>query len=157
VRIEPVVDGSRQRRLDELDNDRAAGRGFYPGDRLRERREVRPVYARQRLAGLSRPEEPGGFPTAAIESLGPGSPQFASANARCVRLLPNDGQPTPAQLQQTIENGLRLVRCMRAHGEPSFPDPGLSGGEITINFNNLDPNSPQYEKAEQTCMQVKNP
>jgi hypothetical protein len=97
------------------------------------------------------PQNPGGFPTGAIESLDPASHQFATANARCVRLLPNDGQPTPAELQQTIERGLRFARCMRSHGEPNFPDPGVSGDQITINFNNIDPSTPQFQKAEQTC------
>ena len=103
------------------------------------------------------PTNPGGFPSGAIESLDPRSSRFSSANGRCVRLLPNDGQPTMAQLQQVIRNGLKLARCMRAHGQPNFPDPGVSGGQITINFNNLDPNSPQYQRALQTCGQAMTP
>jgi hypothetical protein len=94
---------------------------------------------------------PGGFSSAAIESLDPSSHRFSSANSRCVRLLPNDGQLTPAELQQVIGMGLKFARRMRAHGQPNFPDPGLSGGQITINFSNIDPNSPQYQTAEQTC------
>lgn len=106
--------------------------------------------------GFPDPRNPGGFPAAGIDRLDPGSQQFSSANARCTRLLPNGGQPTPAELQQVIERGLEFARCMRAHGQPSFPDPGVSGGQITINFNNLDPSSPQFEKAEQTCAQIMN-
>jgi hypothetical protein len=45
---------------------------------------------------------------------------------------------------------------MRAHGQPSFPDPGVSGGQITINFNNIDPNSPQFQTAEQTYGRAQN-
>ena len=97
------------------------------------------------------PQDPGGFSATAIEKLDPTSHQFAVSNARCVRLLPNDGQPTPAELAQALENGLRFARCMRAHGQPSFPDPGISGGKVTINFGDLDPNSPAYQKAERTC------
>jgi hypothetical protein len=100
------------------------------------------------------PRNPGGFPTAAIEDLDPGSHQFSSANATCIRLLPNDGQPTLSELQQAITRGLRFARCMRAHGQPEFPDPGISAGQITINFDNLDPNTPQFIKAEQTCAQI---
>jgi hypothetical protein len=102
------------------------------------------------------PRNPEGFSTAAIQRLDPSSHQFSSANARCTRLLPNDGQPTPAELQQAVKQGLKFARCMRAHGQPKFPDPGVSGGQITINFNNLDPNSPQYEKAATYCGGIMN-
>jgi hypothetical protein len=101
--------------------------------------------------GFPDPANPGGFSSAAIESLGPSSHRFSAANSRCARLLPNDGQLTPAELQGVIAMGLKFARCMRAHGQPNFPDPGVSGGQITINFNNIDPGSPQFQTAEQTC------
>jgi hypothetical protein len=106
--------------------------------------------------GFPDPANPGGFPSAAIERLDPSSPLFSSANSRCVRLLPNDGRLTPAELAQVIERGLKFAQCMRAHGQPNFPDPGVSGGQITINFNDLDPNSPQYRAAAQTCGRIIN-
>lgn len=106
--------------------------------------------------GFPDPANPGGFSSTAIESLDPSSHRFGSANSRCVRLLPNDGQLTPAELQQVIGMGLKFARCMRAHGQPNFPDPGVSGGQITINFNNIDPNSPQFQTAEQTCGRAQN-
>lgn len=66
------------------------------------------------------------------------------------RLLPNNGQPTPAELQQTIAEGLRFARCMRAH-HVSFPDPGVSGVQITLDLGVVDTNSPQYTVAAQIC------
>lgn len=96
------------------------------------------------------PNNPGGFSTKALAALDTASREFISADATCQRLLPNDGQPTPAELQQTIANGLRFARCMRAHGVP-FPDPGISGGQITINFANIDPNAPSYLAAARVC------
>jgi hypothetical protein len=101
--------------------------------------------------GFPDPTNPGGFPAAAIASLNTGSREYTSANGHCGQLLPNDGQPTPAQLQQVIGNALKFARCMRAHGQPNFSDPGVSDGHITINFNNVDPSSPRFQKAEQTC------
>jgi hypothetical protein len=101
--------------------------------------------------GFPDPANPGGFSSAAIESLDPSSARFNLANSRCVRVLPKDGQLTAAELQQVIGMGLKFARCMRSHGQPNFPDPGVSGGQITINFNNIDPNSPQFQKAEQSC------
>jgi len=96
------------------------------------------------------PRNPGGFSTQALALLGMSSPQFVSAQRTCQRALPNDGQATPAELAQTVENGLRFARCMRAHGV-RFPDPGISGMQITINLTNVDTNSPQYNAAGHIC------
>jgi hypothetical protein len=65
-------------------------------------------------------------------------------------VLPNDGQQTPVELQQTVKSGLRFARCMRAHGVP-FPDPGISGKHLTINLTNVDTTSPRYLTAAHTC------
>jgi hypothetical protein len=65
-------------------------------------------------------------------------------------LLPNDGEPTPAEFQATITEGLRFARCMRAHGV-AFPDPGISGDEITLDLGVVDTNSPKYAAAAQIC------
>src|ERR1700722_11705658 len=80
-----------------------------------------------RQHGVSRfpdPSNPGGFSTRALALLGMTSPPFVSAERTCQRVLPNDGQPTPAELRQTVIDGLKFARCMRAHGVP-FPDPGV--------------------------------
>jgi hypothetical protein len=96
------------------------------------------------------PNNPGGFSTAALEALNTDSHQFIAASSVCRRLLPNDGQPTPAELRATITDALRFTRCMRAHGI-NFPDPGISGDSITINMSDFDPNSPQYLDAAEIC------
>jgi hypothetical protein len=96
------------------------------------------------------PNNPGGFPTGALEALNTSSRQFISADTTCQRLLPNDGQPTPAELQTTIAEGLRFARCMRAHGV-SFPDPGISGDQITIDLGVVDTNSPKYTRVARIC------
>jgi hypothetical protein len=96
------------------------------------------------------PNNPGGFSTAALERLDTASHQFTAADTKCQRLLPNDGQPTPAELQQTITEGLRFAHCMRAHGV-QFPDPGISGSQLTIDLGAVDTNSPQYTSASQIC------
>ena len=96
------------------------------------------------------PNNPGGFPTGALAALDTSSHQFITANSTCQRLLPNDGQPTPAELQSTIAQGLRFARCMRAYGV-SFPDPGISGDQITINLGVVDTNAPKYTKVARIC------
>jgi hypothetical protein len=96
------------------------------------------------------PNNPGGFSTAVLERLDTASHEYTAADAKCQRLLPNDGQPTPAELQQTITEGLRFAHCMRAHGVP-FPDPGISGNQLTLDLGVVDTNSPQYNSASQIC------
>lgn len=58
------------------------------------------------------PSNPGGFSARALAPLDVTSPKFISANSTCQRSLPNDGQATPAELEQTIKNGLNFARCM---------------------------------------------
>jgi hypothetical protein len=96
------------------------------------------------------PKNPGGFSTQALAALGMSSPQFVSAARTCQRVLPNDGQQTPAELEQAVKNGLRFARCMRAHGVP-FPDPGLSGTQITLNLADVNTSSPRYTTAGHIC------
>jgi hypothetical protein len=102
------------------------------------------------VPGFPDPKDPGGFSTQALALLGTSSPSFVSAQKTCQRALPNDGQPTPVELQQDVKNGLRFARCMRAHGVP-FPDPGISGTQIVLNLTNVNTNSPRYNQAGHIC------
>ncbi len=96
------------------------------------------------------PHDPGGFSTRAIAALNTSAPAFVSATATCDRLLPNQGQPTAAEIQADLANGLRFARCMRSH-RVNFPDPGLVGDHITIDLGDVDTSSPQYLRAERLC------
>jgi hypothetical protein len=47
--------------------------------------------------------------------------------------------------------------CMRKHGLPNFPDPKAVGDGYGLTIgseNGLDPNSPQFKNAQQTCKQL---
>jgi hypothetical protein len=78
----------------------------------------------------------------------PNSPTFKTARSDCQKLLPNGGQPTPAQQAAQQQQLLAFSICMRAHGLKDFPDP--SGGGLRIR---LDPNSPTFQRAQQACQQ----
>jgi hypothetical protein len=60
------------------------------------------------------------------------TPQFTSASTACKKLVPDGGLPSEAQKQTTIAALLKYAKCMRAHGQPNFPDPVASNGGITI-------------------------
>ncbi len=85
----------------------------------------------------------------------PGSARFQQAQQVCQKLLPNGGQPTPAQQAQMRTQALAFSACMRAHGVPSFPDPQFgSGGRVSISIHQgsgIDPNSPQFQAAQKAC------
>ena len=80
------------------------------------------------------------------------SPAYGSANKVCAHLLPG-GTESQEQQQQEVAKFLKFAQCMRAHGEPSFPDPSVSsdGGVTLGNLAGLDPNSPQFRSAESAC------
>jgi hypothetical protein len=86
------------------------------------------------------------------EGIDPISPAFRSARTACDKLLPNGGQPTPAQIAQRQQQMLALSACMRAHGIKDFPDPTNGGLQIQVHSgSDLDPSNPTFQKAQQAC------
>lgn len=51
-------------------------------------------------------------------------------------------------------NAVHYARCMRAHGEPDFPDPKNPGGFSTAALERLDAQSPRYVSADATCRRL---
>ena len=77
--------------------------------------------------------------------LDPHTPRYQSAEKACQKDVPPSlANVTPAEM---ATNALKWSECMRSHGEPGFPEPN-SQGLITFN---IDPNSPQFQKAEKAC------
>ncbi len=89
--------------------------------------------------------------------INPSSPGFEAANKDCSHLLPNGGRPTAAQQAQGLAQALKFSQCMRSHGISDFPDPqSQPGGGIAIRIragqgSNLNPQSPQFQAAQQAC------
>lgn len=88
--------------------------------------------------------------------LDPRSPRFQAAQRACRRLLPNGGQPTPAQIAKAQKAALAYSACMRKNGIKDFPDPTFSGGAVQLRIggrpgSDLDPSSPLFQKAQAAC------
>jgi hypothetical protein len=82
----------------------------------------------------------------------PNSPTFQSARSTCQKLLPNGGQPTPAQQAQMQQKLLAFSKCMRAHGIKDFPDPSNDGLSLKGGpGSDLDPANPQFQAAQKAC------
>jgi len=108
-----------------------------------------------RKHGVTNFPDPNGKGVIAIQSgmgIDPGSPAFRSARTTCSKLLPNGGQPTPAQIAQQQKKMLAFSACMRAHGVKDFPDPSNGGLQIqTHPGSDLNPDNPTFQRAQQAC------
>jgi hypothetical protein len=81
--------------------------------------------------------------------LDPHSPAFKSAQQACKSLAPA-GLNGSAPSSQTQSAQLKFVNCMQSHGVPNFPDPQPNGGFL-IQGAGIDPSSPAFRSALQTC------
>lgn len=85
-------------------------------------------------------------------SANPNSPAFKSADHGCHELLPNGGAPSGGHSAEAKAQDVTFADCMRAHGVPNFPDPSHDGA-----FDlppGLDPQAPQFNRAEKACQSV---
>jgi len=103
------------------------------------------------------PSSSGGISIGPGSGINPDSPKFKAAQQTCRKLLPNGGQPSPAQIAKAQQAALSFSKCMRAHGVRNFPDPTFSAdGGIGIKIqagskSGLDPSNPTFKKAQQAC------
>ena len=79
------------------------------------------------------------------------SPQGVSANRTCEHLLPNGGQPTAAQSQEELAEGVKYAECMRTHGLPTYPDPTMRNGRMILTPGNIPPSVATNSPANQAC------
>jgi len=87
----------------------------------------------------------------------PQSPVFRAARQACRQDLPKLGLQTSGQKARANAEALKYATCMRASGVSNFPDPDGQGViQIKNATGTLDPNSPQFEKAETDCKSLDN-
>jgi hypothetical protein len=95
------------------------------------------------------------IPTA--QQLGISSSLLQAAENACKQLLPNGGRaPSQAEQQQQLSGMRRFAECVRAHGEPDWPDPTIGpDGKPRFDLLDLqpplDPDSPQAQSATREC------
>jgi hypothetical protein len=85
----------------------------------------------------------------------PNSPEFKAAQEACQDLAPQGGQAGGAPNPELQRQVLEFAQCMRENGVPNFPDPDVSGGAVTMTpGRGVDPNSPQFQNAQQKCQDI---
>jgi hypothetical protein len=111
------------------------------------------------------PGSQGELPTskaAAGGQLNVNSPRFQSGLRSCRSLLPST-PASPAQQAAVTAKAVKFAKCMRAHGLPSFPDPGVApgGGKlpsagyfVAAQSGALSPSNPQFVRAQTACRRV---
>jgi hypothetical protein len=102
------------------------------------------------------PSSSGNIGIGPSSGINPDSPNFKAAQQKCRKLLPNGGQPSPAQIAKAQQAALNFSKCMRAHGVKDFPDPTFgNGGGIGIKIGSraggLNPNNPTFKAAQKAC------
>lgn len=70
------------------------------------------------------PNAAGQFSKDTLQRLSASNSRYPTATLACAHLLPNSGGgPTAAEVRQEWNGMASFARCMRAHGEPNWPDP----------------------------------
>ena len=79
------------------------------------------------------------------------SPQFDQALQACRKDLPG-GVPSATQRAEDLRHAVAFSACMRRSGVPDYPDPRSgTGGGMVIQLANVNPNSPQFQRAKAIC------
>jgi hypothetical protein len=75
------------------------------------------------------------------------------AHSTCQHLLPRGGSTSSGGgvTQTQINEALKIVQCLRAHGEPTFPDPTVSNGSLHITVKPGVLQSSQFQTALNAC------
>jgi hypothetical protein len=103
----------------------------------------------------------GGIDFSPGSGINPRSPAFQAAQQACRRYAPTKGPP-PAMTQSQRQAAFRFAKCMRANGQPDFPDPTLTaptGARLVLVLRGLvfapgpgiDPKSPAFRQAATRC------
>lgn len=82
------------------------------------------------------------------------SAAFKNAQKVCADKLPAGLQSGSAQANSNLQTQmLEYAKCMRANGVPSFPDPQVSNGRVTMTLPaGVDRNSDAFKNAQAVCV-----
>jgi hypothetical protein len=73
--------------------------------------------------------------------------------AMAVAACGSSGHSPPSGASLSLAE-LRVSECMRSHGVPNFPDPSGAAGGFNLNGTGINPESPAFRSAQQTCFKL---
>ncbi len=66
----------------------------------------------------------------------------------------SSGKPASRSDVAVHSAAIALASCMRARGVPNFPDPSAGGGGVNLDGTGIDPQSPAFKSAQETCARL---
>lgn len=81
----------------------------------------------------------------------PTSPEFRKTEDKCRHFMGPDQEKRNGEQTWPSAEKLKYAQCMRDNGVPKFPDPDAQGGFKFKEGGSVDPQSPQFKKAEAVC------
>ncbi|WP_329088202.1 hypothetical protein [Streptosporangium sp. NBC_01469] len=94
--------------------------------------------------------QPGGG-LALPSGVDPNSPEFRKTEDKCRHFMGPDQEKRDGEETWPSAEKLKYAQCMRDNGVPRFPDPDAQGGFRFKEGGPVDPQSPQFKKAEAVC------
>lgn len=89
-----------------------------------------------------------------VSQSGQGNSPLSRANNECKDLLPQATPTSTPVSQQQVDLVLKIVQCLRSHGEPNTPDPTVKGDNVSIQLPQSVVNSSRFQAAVSACRSV---
>jgi hypothetical protein len=98
------------------------------------------------------PNPSGGFGVSGQLNGNPSGPAAQAHNA-CQHLLPRGSSTTSGSsvTQAQLNQAVKIAQCLRAHGEPTFPDPKVVNGQLNFALQNGVLGSARFQSAVSAC------
>lgn len=102
------------------------------------------------VANFPDPQQDGRMVIGPGMGVDPRSAAFKKAEEACKALSPQGSKAAggkPLDPRKVAD----WAACVRAHGEPDFPDPQIQGSAMSVEMSGIDPNSTKFQKAMDAC------
>ena len=97
------------------------------------------------------PDSRGNFDLAGGTDLNSSNPTYQAATQACSSLGTAGKATAPSLSPQQVAAVVSFAECMRSHGINSYPDPDSSGRIPGIRHFGIDPNTSQFQAANNAC------
>lgn len=105
------------------------------------------------------PMQRNGFIGFRIQGMNMNAPTFVAADQTCKRLLRAGPASGGAHAGTNSQRAVEWAACIRAHGEPNFPDPTFADGQAQVDLTGtgITADAPQFTAAMKACASLEVP